>query len=128
MVIPLPPAERVFVVRVSRESFDDGLASGTATVDGRPLRWIAVDRGARGVVAYIDSCPHWSVSLLADDATRYDTDVIFCSRHGARFRLDDGLCDAGPCEGRALTALVVETAGDGLTLSMIRDRFAPRHM
>ena len=33
-----------------------------------------------------------------------------CGTHGARYRLDDGMCVEGPCLGKALESVVVEVA------------------
>ena len=59
--------------------------------------------------AYRNACPHQGTPLenplgrVIDDSGQY----LVCSTHGARFRLSDGLCVAGPCQGRALTAVAI---------------------
>jgi nitrite reductase/ring-hydroxylating ferredoxin subunit len=63
-----------------------------------------------GVVAgYVDSCPHagWPLALFDRYLTR-EGDRILCSGHGALFRVEDGVCTAGPCAGRALEAWPVK--------------------
>lgn len=58
-----------------------------------------------GVVAgFIDRCPHTGTPLAAlpDRYLTREGDLIVCSTHGAMFRPHDGLCLAGPCEGRSL--------------------------
>lgn len=56
------------------------------------------------VFGYIDRCPH-AARPLAPIEDRYLTreqDLILCSAHGALFRIEDGLCIAGPCAGDRL--------------------------
>lgn len=69
--------------------------------------------------AYVNSCPHWPTSPLPWkkdeylDATR---SVVVCHGHGARFRIRDGLCVAGPCVGAQLTALPVKLDSDRICI------------
>jgi len=67
-----------------------------------------------GLVAYLNLCPHWSVDLDMGDERFYaeDIDRIYCKNHGALFRVDDGVCDFGPCLGKSLVACRVELDGD----------------
>ena len=75
---------------------------------GRTLALFVVRQGER-VHAYRNRCPHTGVEL------NWQPDVflgpgeqdIQCSLHGARFRIDDGLCIHGPCLGQALERLPV---------------------
>ena len=53
---------------------------------------------------YINRCPHTGVNLdwqphryLSQDGTE-----IQCATHGARFRIRDGFCTWGPCQGQSL--------------------------
>ena len=53
---------------------------------------------------YINRCPHTGVNLdwqlhrfLSLDGTE-----IQCATHGARFRIRDGFCTWGPCQGQSL--------------------------
>jgi len=56
------------------------------------------------IVGYIDRCPHIGTPLgfLPDRFLTREADLILCATHGALFRIGDGLCVAGPCEGRSL--------------------------
>jgi len=66
------------------------------------------------VRGFVDRCPHTGTPLAAV-ADRYLTragDLIVCSTHGAMFRPGDGLCLAGPCEGRSLWPWPVTVVGD----------------
>ena len=41
-----------------------------------------------------------------------DVDRIYCKNHGALFRVLDGVCDFGPCIGKALESFTVELDGE----------------
>lgn len=59
--------------------------------------------------AYKNQCPHTGIELnwLPDQFLDRDGDYIQCATHGARFRLEDGLCISGPCAGQGLIPLVL---------------------
>ena len=88
---------------------DTGSAGMTAEIDGAERPLILVRRGEQ-VWAYVNSCPHiglpldfkpgWFLSL--------DRKFIHCANHGALFRIEDGVCVAGPCVRQWLTAVPVE--------------------
>jgi nitrite reductase/ring-hydroxylating ferredoxin subunit len=66
---------------------------------------ILLRRADGGVVAYKNECRHLPMRLdereprdLWDSSRRH----LLCSSHGARYRPEDGLCVAGPCEGSHL--------------------------
>ena len=63
-----------------------------------------VVRQGEVVRGYVDSCPHigWPLAFLGDRYLTREKDLILCSGHGALFRLDDGVCVAGPCYGDRL--------------------------
>lgn len=65
---------------------------------------------------YLNECPHWSVELDLGDGHFYDPalDRIYCKNHGALFRADDGVCETGPCFGRALVSLDSRREGSDL--------------
>jgi nitrite reductase/ring-hydroxylating ferredoxin subunit len=71
-------------------------------------------RHETGVFAYLNRCPHWGVDLDLGDGRFYaeDLDRIYCKNHGALFRVSDGVCEHGPCLGRALESFAVELDGD----------------
>ena len=70
-------------------------------------------RRGDAVVGYIDRCPHIGTPLgfIKDRYLTRENDLIVCATHGALFRLGDGLCIAGPCEGQALWTWDVEVVG-----------------
>lgn len=57
------------------------------------------------VVGYVDRCPHagWPLATLPDRYLTREKDLVLCSGHGALFRVEDGVCVAGPCAGDRLT-------------------------
>jgi nitrite reductase/ring-hydroxylating ferredoxin subunit len=62
------------------------------------------------VRAYKNECRHLPMPLDdRDPAELWDPSGrhLVCSSHGARYRPDDGLCVAGPCEGSHLKVLPV---------------------
>ena len=46
-----------------------------------------------------------------------DQQHLQCSRHGARFLIEDGYCVNGPCAGKSLNEVKVEVGPDGVTAS-----------
>lgn len=102
---------------------DDALAPGQSAsfrlrrADG-PLDGFVVNVG--GVFhAYVNRCPHAGTSL---DLTRpgflgEDGQYIVCSRHGAVFTPETGLCVEGPCPGARLERLSVSRAGGRVVVS-----------
>ena len=91
------------------DDLPDGGTRGFPPAQGGFTGLFALRRGER-VQVWVNACPHLGVSLdwmpgqfLSADGTR-----IVCSTHGAQFRLDDGLCVKGPCQGDRLEAVPVE--------------------
>jgi nitrite reductase/ring-hydroxylating ferredoxin subunit len=94
-------------------TFEFELEAGQAAVPGFVLRH------GTGLFAYVNRCPHWAVDLDLGDERFYaeDVDRIYCKNHGALFRVSDGVCDHGPCLGRALQAFDVTVEGEDAWLS-----------
>ena len=74
---------------------------------------VIVVRLGSEVRGYLNRCPHQGTPLetFPDRFLTRDGSLLVCSTHGARFRLEDGLCVEGPCEGKCLAPVVVERAG-----------------
>lgn len=75
---------------------------------------ILARRGGRAV-AYLNMCRHVPLSLDLGDGELVNSDGtrLLCHHHGATFRIEDGVCEHGPCEGeRLIAATVDETDGD----------------
>jgi nitrite reductase/ring-hydroxylating ferredoxin subunit len=92
------------------EALADGGALGFEyTLAGAPRAGFLVRRGA-AVFAYRNVCPHAGNPLnwKPDAFLTRDRQRIMCSVHGALFEIESGLCVAGPCTGRSLTALRAE--------------------
>ena len=77
--------------------------------DGERFCLFVVAGGDAGVCAYMNQCPHIGTPLdmLPDRFPTRDRKLILCSTHGARFRIEDGLCVSGPCRGQSLTPVAV---------------------
>ncbi|MGE0734893.1 MAG: Rieske (2Fe-2S) protein [Alphaproteobacteria bacterium] len=71
-------------------------------------RIVVVRHGAR-VFGYINACPHIGTALdmISDDFVDADAKLLMCALHGARFRIEDGVCVAGPCVGDALRSFPI---------------------
>ena len=73
-----------------------------------------------GVVrVYLNHCPHHGTPLdwMPDQFMDHQGKHLQCSTHGALFRVDDGECIAGPCQGESLEALAFELRDDCLYLA-----------
>lgn len=70
------------------------------------------------VRAYLNQCKHLPIPLDGGSRRFFDPDgrLLECGTHGASYRLEDGLCIAGPCEGERLDALPVEETAEGIVL------------
>ncbi|NVK39615.1 MAG: Rieske (2Fe-2S) protein [Oceanospirillaceae bacterium] len=85
-------------------------------IEGRAL--FAVHHQGQFFV-YENRCPHRGVQLewLPDQFLDYERNFIQCATHGALFKIDDGQCIAGPCNGKHLAAVPFQRVGDELVLS-----------
>jgi len=68
--------------------------------------------------AYANSCPHTGAPLDWVEHQFLDLDLamIQCAVHDARFDIETGQCQAGPCPGDSLQKLEVELRNDELYL------------
>lgn len=57
------------------------------------------------VHGYVDRCPHMGLPLaqVLDAYLTPGGELIQCSWHSALFRIEDGACVGGPCNGARLT-------------------------
>ena len=78
-----------------------------------PFRGFVVRRGEE-LFGYLDVCPHsgWPLAVRDERRLTRERDLLICTVHGALFRIEDGVCVAGPCEARALEPWPV-TVRDG---------------
>lgn len=79
-----------------------------------PRRIVLLRRGD-AVHAFINECPHAGAPLDLPPGQFFDESHthLECRMHGARFRIEDGMCIAGPCVGRALKRFAVSVV-DGV--------------
>lgn len=89
----------------------------TLEVPATPYRSLIVTRTGSSVRVFWNVCQHLPVPLdsglgdLVEDAQgRW-----VCQTHGARYRPDDGICVAGPCQGEALATVEAEVV-DGVVV------------
>jgi nitrite reductase/ring-hydroxylating ferredoxin subunit len=63
-----------------------------------------VVRHGETIVGYVDSCPHagWPMASFAGRYLTRENELILCGGHAALFRIEDGVCVAGPCPGQRL--------------------------
>ncbi len=97
---------------------DEGAAGFVVPGEGGfPLRLLIIRRAGQ-VFAYLNACPHRRLPLDFDDGRFLNADAtrIVCANHGALFRIEDGVCVAGPCVSAALTAIAVEIDGNGVSI------------
>lgn len=101
-------AESVLVVPLARDD------------SGKPREALVVRDASGQVRAYRNLCRHLPVPLgvsVPGAPPVLREGHLQCLTHGARYRLHDGLCVSGPCEGSALYALPIEIeAGDAFVL------------
>ena len=92
------------------DDIPDGAARGFDPLEqGRDTMFV-VCQGAR-VVGWRNFCPHYGHEQMAwtkDDYLTHDGARIVCGAHGAEYEIDSGVCVAGPCVGKALSAVPLD--------------------
>ncbi len=86
------------------EEIADGAARGFAgdEADAADPGLIVIRRGQE-VYGYLNTCPHLYISLdFMPGRFVVQGRHIQCANHGARFRISDGFCVFGPCQGKSL--------------------------
>ncbi len=94
----------------SLDEIEDNDAKGmVARIDGKQ-RNILIARKGDKAFAYLNWCPHNQVLIDQIPGKFFDADHqhLQCSKHGAKFRVEDGHCFEGPCEGDGLKSLKIE--------------------
>ena len=96
---------------------DEGLASINVEFADETLP-LMVGRQDDEWVAYLNICPHQGRMLnYAPNRFLLKDDQVICAAHGAVFRLEDGLCTAGPCKGSHLRPVPVKVEAGALYVS-----------
>ena len=101
------------------DDIPDGGARGVTLGSGADRREIIVLRRGGAVFGYENRCPHMGTPLetFPDKFLNQTGELLICSTHGARFRVTDGFCVAGPCKGQSLTGIRVRTSGGDVLLA-----------
>jgi nitrite reductase/ring-hydroxylating ferredoxin subunit len=86
---------------------EEGQARGYVVGEGAGQIDLILARRDGVLLGYVNSCPHQGVPLetFPDKFLTADGSQFICSAHGARFRVEDGFCVSGPCEGKSLRTL-----------------------
>lgn len=94
-------------------------AKGFTFGEGRERFDMFVVRTERDCVAYVNACPHAFTPLetLTDRFLTRKKDQILCTTHGALFNFDNGFCTSGPCAGKSLVAIPIETSDGQITIA-----------
>ena len=79
---------------------------------------VVVARKGAELIAYVNVCPHQFLPLdgYMGEFLTDDGEYLYCMQHGAVFRLNDGVCVAGPCGGRRLLGFNVEVRGEDVVM------------
>jgi nitrite reductase/ring-hydroxylating ferredoxin subunit len=108
-------ATRVFVGRLEQIAQDEVLTIRLAPDEhGRPREALVLLDGQRIARAYLNQCRHLPIPLDAASRDFLRDGQLQCATHGARYRIEDGVCVAGPCRGSALLALPLIVQGTDL--------------
>ena len=93
-------------------------SKGSQANAGEVVHQVVVVRRNNRVYGYINRCPHTGGPLdwMPDQFLSLDKRHIQCATHAARFRLDDGVCVAGPCAGDHLTAVPLQVEAGNVYL------------
>jgi nitrite reductase/ring-hydroxylating ferredoxin subunit len=95
----------LFLSRVN--DIAEGGSIGVAP-DHRGRDRVLLVRQGHHIYGYINNCPHYDRAPLGwkkDAFLSGDQSRIMCAAHGALFRIEDGICELGPCMGQRLTPI-----------------------
>ena len=105
------------VVLCRADEIAESQARGFLIGEGVAQRDVVLVRRDGALHAYVNSCPHQGTPLetFPDKFLNEDGSLLVCSTHGARFRVEDGVCVRGPCVGKALNRIACEVR-DGIVV------------
>lgn len=97
----------------------EGEAKSFIVGEGKDRRDIVVVRRNGNLYAYLNSCPHQAMPLetFPDKFLNEDGSLFICSTHGARFRVEDGFCISGPCEGQSMKRIAIELSNQAIRVT-----------
>jgi nitrite reductase/ring-hydroxylating ferredoxin subunit len=86
------------------DAIPDGTARGFSFGSGIDRREIFVYRNGETLLGYDNACPHQGTPLnfLPDRFLDFEGEHFLCTTHGALFRIANGFCLMGPCQGKSL--------------------------
>ena len=89
------------------EEIPDGEARGFLVAGA--AHDVFIHRAGSTLRAFVNSCPHQGTPLdwVPDQFIAPDGEHFLCATHGALFRIEDGVCIAGPCTGERLCPIQV---------------------
>jgi len=79
---------------------------------------IFIVRFGNEVFGYINLCPHQGTPLdwKPDAFLTFEDYAIICATNGALFKIEDGICTWGPCQGLRLAPVSVYVQDDWIKL------------
>jgi len=94
------------------DDIPDGGARGFAVEGPSLAQRLVVARRGDAVYGYVNFCPHVPTRLDYAPGEFLDETgtLLACQGHGALFRIEDGYCIEGPCEGESLRPAPVRVA------------------
>ncbi|WP_426443169.1 Rieske (2Fe-2S) protein [Bradyrhizobium genosp. P] len=113
----------VFVV-CRADAIERGGATGFSLtrIDDSGENWpfpiVVVRTFGNDYIGFVNRCSHDGVRLDIGCGEFFSSDRSFlkCSRHGATFEIDSGLCIDGPCEGKSLEPVALAVVGGEICL------------
>jgi len=115
--LPFAPASGARLC--SAAEVPDGQGREIVFGEGKDAFRVVVFRTGEKVIAYHNCCPHFSLPLNyePDKFHVFDGDVLMCAHHVAMFRLEDGECFDGPCQGSRLTSIAIRNRNGQLSVA-----------
>lgn len=90
---------------------------------GLPVQGLILLDAEGQVRGYRNVCKHLPIPLDGGSGDYLDDERthLFCGTHGARYRLNDGYCTEGPCQGDSLDPITV-VVEDGDVFVLVDDQ------
>jgi nitrite reductase/ring-hydroxylating ferredoxin subunit len=94
----------------------DGQGKEIVFGEGKDAFRVVVLRLGERLFAFHNCCPHFSLPLNyePDRFHVFDGDLLMCAHHTAIYRIADGACIDGPCDGARLTPIALTHEADAL--------------